>query len=79
MVGPVLPVVGHLKLLDHQDVQMCGSLHGMKNVEQAMLLASCSWGEDWTLQHIGVLKTEAEREKSKNVSHFQFLISDFEL
>lgn len=49
MVGPVLPVMGHLKLLDHQNVQMSGALHGVVNVEQAMLLASRSRGEDRTL------------------------------
>jgi len=49
VVGPVLPVEGHLKLLDHQDVQMSGALHGVVNVQQAVLLASRRRGEDWTL------------------------------
>lgn len=49
VVGPVLPVLGHLELLDHQNVQMSGPLHGMENVEQAMLLASCSRREDRAL------------------------------
>lgn len=63
MVGPVLPVVGHLELLDHKNVQMSGALHSMENVEQAVLLASCSRGEDWTLQQIGVLETDTKRRK----------------
>lgn len=63
MVGPVLPVEGHLELLDHQNVQMSGALHGMENVEQAVLLASCSRGEDRTLYQIGVLETDTERRK----------------
>lgn len=49
MVGPVLPVVGHLELLDHQNVQVSGALHGVENVEQAVLLASGGRGEDRTL------------------------------
>lgn len=49
MVGPVLPVQRHLELLDHQDVQMGGAFHGVEEVEQAMLVASHSWGEDGTL------------------------------
>lgn len=48
MVGPVLPVVGHLELLDHQDVQVRGALHGMEKVQQAVLLASRCRGEDRT-------------------------------
>lgn len=55
MIGPVLPVVRHLKLLDHQDVQMSGALHGVEEVEQPVLLASRCRGEDWTLQKIRVL------------------------
>ncbi len=66
MVGPVLPVVGHLELLDHQNVQMSGALHCMENVEQAVLLTSCSWGEDWTLQQIGVLETDTETKELFN-------------
>lgn len=49
VVGPVLPVLGHLELLDHQDVQMSGTLHGVENVEQAVLLPSRGRGEDRTL------------------------------
>lgn len=48
VVGPVLPVVGHLELLDHQDVQVRGALHGMEKVQQAVLLASRCRGEDRT-------------------------------
>lgn len=55
VVGPVLPVEGHLKLLDHQDVQMTGALHRVVNVEQAVLLAPRGRGEDRTLQQVGVL------------------------
>lgn len=55
VVGPVLPVVGHLKLLNYKDVQMSGALHGVEKVQQAVLLASCGWGEDWTLQKLRVL------------------------
>lgn len=74
MVGPVLPVVGHLKLLDYQNVQMGGALHGMENVEQAMLLASCCWGEDGTLQQCRVLETYTEDQEdceppAVNINH----------
>lgn len=49
VVGPVLPVVRHLELLHHQDVQVSGALHGVENVEQAVLLAPRGRGEDRTL------------------------------
>lgn len=62
MVGPVLPVEGHLKLLDHQDVQMGGPLHGVVDVEQAMLLASCGRGEDWTFQPVWFLEDREQKE-----------------
>lgn len=58
VVGPVLPVVRHLKLFDHKDVQMSCALRGMENVEQAVFLASCGRGEDWTLEKVGVLQTD---------------------
>lgn len=48
VVGPVLPVVGHLELLDHQDVQVRGALHGVEKVEQPVLLAPRRRGEDRT-------------------------------
>lgn len=50
VVRPVLPVQRHLKLLDHQDVQVRGAFHGMEKIEQAMLVASRGRGEDGTLQ-----------------------------
>ena len=42
---------------------MSGSLHGMKNVEQAMLLVACGRGEDWTLQQIRILQKDPDKEK----------------
>lgn len=49
VVGPVFSVERHLKLLNHQDVQVSGPLHGVENVQQTMFLASRSWREDGTL------------------------------
>lgn len=59
VVGPVLSVMRHLVLFDHQNVQMVGALHGVENVEQAMLLASSRRGEDGTLYNCGVLERRA--------------------
>ena len=56
VVGPVLPVVGHLVLLDHQDVEVVGALQGVVQVEQAVLLAARGGGEDGALQPLGVLQ-----------------------
>lgn len=60
MVGPVLPIEGHLKLFDHKDMQMRGTLHGVENVEKAVLLASGRRGEDRTLQKIRALKKDVK-------------------
>lgn len=53
---------------------MGGALHGMENVEQAMLLASCCWGEDGTLQQCRVLETYTEDQEdceppAVNINH----------
>lgn len=64
MVGPVLPVVGHLKVLDHQDVQVSGALHGVIDVEQAVLLAPRRWRENGALQKVGVLETKMKDHRS---------------
>ena len=60
MVGPVLPVEGHLKLFDHEDVQVSGALHGVVDVEQAVFLPPCSRSEDGTPQKIRVLEKGEE-------------------
>lgn len=58
MVGPVFPVVVHLVLLDHQDVEVGGALHGVEDVEKAVLLAPRGRGEDGTFQQTEVLGWE---------------------
>ena len=68
VVGPVLPVVRHLVLFDHQNVQVVGALHGVEDVEQAMLLASSGRGEDGTLYACWVLERRARRISNKYTS-----------
>lgn len=74
VVGPVLPVVGHLKLFDDQNVEVRGAFHGMEQVEQAVLLASCCWCEDWTFQHIRVLHRNRDSSKAKTDSEVSYLM-----
>lgn len=66
MVGPVFPVEGHFILLDHQNVQVLGSLHGMVDVEKPVLLAARCGCEDWTFQQARLLSRQTEQ-----YSHFK--------
>lgn len=58
MVRPVLPVVRHFKLLHHQYVEMSGTLSGVENVEQTMLMASSGWSKDRALYKSRVLRKD---------------------
>ena len=56
MVGPVLLINSHLVFLDHQDVEMGGAVHGVVQVEQAVLVAAGGWSEDWSLDAVWALE-----------------------
>lgn len=62
MVGPVLLVHGHLVLFDHQDVEVRRSVHGVVQVEEAVLVAARGYGEDWALDAVGTLETQVEED-----------------
>ncbi len=61
VVGPVFPVERHFMLLDHQNVQVLGPLHGVVDVEQAVLLTARGGCEDGTFQHAGLLSQQTEQ------------------
>lgn len=69
MVGPVLLIDSHLILLDDQDVEVGRPIHGVIQVEQAMLMTTCCWGEDGTLDTVWVLI--GERETYTRLSGFR--------
>lgn len=55
VVGPVLLIHSHLVLLDHQDVQMRRSVHGVVEVKQTVLVTARGRGENWTLDAVWTL------------------------
>lgn len=61
VVGPVLLVHGHLVLLDHQDVKVRRAVHGVVQVEQAVLVAAGGDGENWTLDAVWALRGASRR------------------
>lgn len=61
MVGPVLLVHGHLVLFDHQDVEVRCSVHGVVQVEQAVLVAASGDGENRTLDAVWTLREAGSR------------------
>ena len=58
VVGPVLLVDGHLVLLDHQDVEVSSAVHGVEQVEQAVLVAPRGGHEDGALDAVGALRSK---------------------
>jgi len=62
VVGPVLLVDGHLILLDDQDVEVGGALHGVEEVEEAVFVASRGGREDGALDAVGALRRKRAGE-----------------
>lgn len=60
VVRPVLFIDSHFILLDHQDMQVRGSIHCMVQVKQTVLMTPCGWGEDWTLDAVWALQRYKE-------------------
>lgn len=55
VIGPVLLVDSHLVFFDDQDVQVSGSVHGVVEVKQAVLVPTRGGREYGTLYTIGIL------------------------
>ena len=72
VVGPVLLVDGHLVLLDDQDVEVRGSVHGVVEVKQAVLMAARGGGEDGALDAVRILS--GKRLKGQTVTHLRGII-----
>lgn len=45
---------------------MRGSIHGMVQVKQTVLVTAGGWGEDWTLDAVWALGKQGENKLNKN-------------
>ena len=65
VVGPVFAVQWHLILFDHQQVQVADALHGVKEVQKSVLVATAGGGEDRALDHIQILLKGKKKKKDQ--------------
>ena len=79
VVGPVFAVQWHLILFDHQQVQVADALHGVKEVQKSVLVATAGGGEDRALDHIQILlkgkkkkRTRGQKEKLEPLDTSRF-------
>lgn len=55
MIGPVFLIDSHLIFLDDQDVKVGGSIHGMIQVEQPVLMTARGGGKNGAFDAVWIL------------------------
>ena len=69
MIGPLLLVSEGVFLFAHQDMKMLTSLHGVVEIDEAMLMTTKCWHEDGRFHYIGTLQNrKIKGEKRSGVA-----------